>query len=49
MRGRGIVGNDTYRMATAEGLDIEESENLLVLEELQRRDISYIATNEACQ
>jgi hypothetical protein len=33
----------TYRMTTAQGLNIEKSEDLVALEELERRDISYRA------
>lgn len=35
MRGRGIGWNNTHRMATAQRLDIEESEDLVALEDLQ--------------
>lgn len=38
-----IVGNNTHRMAETQRLDIEESEDLFALEELQWRDISCIA------
>jgi hypothetical protein len=38
-KGRGI----TYRMATAERLDVEESKDLVTLEDLEGRDITYIA------
>lgn len=34
MRGRG-VGSNTHRMATAQRLDIEESEDFLALKELK--------------
>jgi hypothetical protein len=39
MRGRGKAGN-THGMTTAEGLDIEESEDLVALKQLKGRDIS---------
>jgi hypothetical protein len=35
-KGRGT----TYRMTTAERLDIEESEDFVALEDLERRDIT---------
>lgn len=33
---------DTHRVALAEGLDVKEGEDLVALEELKRRDITYL-------
>jgi hypothetical protein len=36
-------GARTYRMATAERLDVKKSKDLVTLEELERRDITYVS------
>jgi hypothetical protein len=38
---RGRLHKETYSVATAEGLNIEESKNLVTLEELEGRDITW--------
>lgn len=35
------IGEHTYSMSTAKRLDIEEGKDLVALEELERRDITY--------
>lgn len=37
----GRESDGTYRVATAQRLDIKESEDFFALEELERRDVTY--------
>lgn len=41
-------GSTTYGMALAQGLDVQEGQRLVALEELERGDLSYILSGCTC-